>query len=599
MTFFRSTIIAVVAVVSLSIHAARGDNFTIAAPTISELPKIVISVGQYHLHVSQSNGTIPLLNPQGTKLGPLLTENEFCKAAVEGAVEVDGVVYNVAGHGKTRQVDCAPLIGALAKKYDFGSRRFSRAIGPYGDGVKGNILVPFRTMTSDGKFLAPGTVVFIPKAVGVILPGDRVHDGYFFVGDIGDLQDSRVDIFEGPDQGPSPFRTAGIKGRVDAYKIADEAIVRRLRQEHASSGLLAEVASAELAAAASKILQSLSTADRASLSQRASFAAKTLQTTIKTAPEKQKEALAVQIINANYTADTFSNGFRGPVSKRGAEAIISTVRLAYIFCGNDLVDKYRILYWQTTLDAYIASYSAIDRDVGRLEFRSLIKNPDGVPQPVKMVVPFATAFAIAPDLMVTNAHVIPDLIGTWNGSTRKYDMKTDRLVQVELGVEYNYHCTPQPRTMLIKRIVDFDPDLDVAVLKTDGSIPLLPLPLSQTPAAYDEVVAIIGYPGVDPAIKKEDQDIVFVAPDGTVPYNIKRFQPGRVQAITDQDFVVWFDHDASTLVGNSGSPVIRVSDGTVIGLHHHGIPYDHNIATHISAMRDFLNKAIDEARQMQ
>jgi endonuclease G, mitochondrial len=90
-------------------------------------------------------------------------------------------------------------------------------------------------------------------------------------------------------------------------------------------------------------------------------------------------------------------------------------------------------------------------------------------------------------------------------------------------------------------------------------------------------VVVIGYPALDPRNDLKLQTRIFRG-----QYNIKRLQPGKLK---EERLVGSFareveavTHDSSTLGGNSGSAVIDVRTGHVVGLHFAGIYLDANFA---------------------
>ncbi|MGE5084662.1 MAG: 3D domain-containing protein [Bacillota bacterium] len=56
---------------------------------------------------------------------------------------------------------------------------------PYGYGVYRSCLDPYFTVAADRRYYKSGDVIFVPKLVGIELPGGAIHDGFFIVRDIG------------------------------------------------------------------------------------------------------------------------------------------------------------------------------------------------------------------------------------------------------------------------------------------------------------------------------------------------------------------------------------------------------------------------------
>src|SRR6185295_8677450 len=98
----------------------------------------------------------------------------------------------------------------------------------------------------------------------------------------------------------------------------------------------------------------------------------------------------------------------------------------------------------------------------------------------------------------------------------------------------------------------------------------------------DEFVATIGYPARDSRVP--DQDLVRSI-FGDV-YEKKRLAPGQVMAVQSDEM----EHDCSTLGGNSGSPVVRLSTGEVVGLHFSGVFMTANYAVPAPKIKELLGK---------
>jgi endonuclease G len=69
-------------------------------------------------------------------------------------------------------------------------------------------------------------------------------------------------------------------------------------------------------------------------------------------------------------------------------------------------------------------------------------------------------------------------------------------------------------------------------------------------------------------------------------YDVRRYAPGRViQPLSAK--VVVLRHDYTSLGGNSGSPLVRLSDGAVVGLHYSRVYGVANSAAGVETLRDF------------
>jgi 3D (Asp-Asp-Asp) domain-containing protein len=191
----------------------------------------------------------PLLDDDGEPLGPELSARDWCNAAIEGTVSVrtlDGQnkLYNFAGKGPIPQVNCRDVLGSQHLSQAINFTRFTMANGPFGDGVRGLFLVPFRSIAVDKRQLNGlkfETAVFIPLARGtqITLPSGAtaIHDGYFFAADTGGMiKDNHIDVFTGTvTTAQNPF-TNFVKSNphktFDAFLINDPAITAALKKMH-------------------------------------------------------------------------------------------------------------------------------------------------------------------------------------------------------------------------------------------------------------------------------------------------------------------------------------------------------------------------------
>jgi len=123
---------------------------------------------------------------------------------------------------------------------------------------------------------------------------------------------------------------------------------------------------------------------------------------------------------------------------------------------------------------------------------------------------------------------------------------------------------------------------DVAFLRITGVNLPSPIPIADSDAALDDLVALIGYPAFD---DRNNQDAM--ARYFRDLYNVKRYAPGKViQALAAGSPL---RHDCTSLGGNSGSPLIRLSDGKVVGLHFSGLYGQYNAAVGATTLSQLLS----------
>jgi 3D (Asp-Asp-Asp) domain-containing protein len=206
------------------------DVFQLPPP----LPEAVLrtvafwATSYFTYEASEQGGNVLLLDMRDRPLGVTVSRRDYCYGAMEGTLVVNGRTYNYAGTRETHYVDCSPYF-----QNKLGYTRFREAIGPFGDGTDGFVLVPYRTIASDRTCLELGTVLHIPLAVGHSLPGGSQHDGYFFVGDVGGaIKGNHLDVFNGKQDVAFDFVRSQESPLFEAHIIHDGRVREYLRKLH-------------------------------------------------------------------------------------------------------------------------------------------------------------------------------------------------------------------------------------------------------------------------------------------------------------------------------------------------------------------------------
>jgi 3D (Asp-Asp-Asp) domain-containing protein len=170
-------------------------------------------------------------------LGAKLSNKDWCSAAMEGSVRVriNGIerTFNYASSNSKQQVDCSAYF-----PHKVGGTRFKVAKGPFGDGVKNYMLVPFRTIAVDRNVIPYGSLVYIPAAKGtqIKLPDGRnvLHDGYFFAGDTGSaIKENHIDVFIGvAKKNPFPWVKSSASKTFEAHIVENKEFAGALNTLH-------------------------------------------------------------------------------------------------------------------------------------------------------------------------------------------------------------------------------------------------------------------------------------------------------------------------------------------------------------------------------
>ncbi|WP_417713215.1 DNA/RNA non-specific endonuclease [Pseudophaeobacter arcticus] len=196
-------------------------------------------------------------------------------------------------------------------------------------------------------------------------------------------------------------------------------------------------------------------------------------------------------------------------------------------------------------------------------------------------VPYAgTGFVVGKNLLMTNRHVA-EIFANGLGQ-RNIALKPGATVNMDFKAEHGSFKRSRIQIIGVRMIHPF---WDMALLEVDELKQAGVLSLSQTPPAelLGKQIAVLGYPAFDSRNDTAVQHRLFKR-----IYNVKRMQPGFY---TGQNTVRSFDntvqassHDASTLGGNSGSVVVNLETGHVVGLHFGGIYGRNNYAVPASEL---------------
>lgn len=190
-----------------------------------------------------------------------------------------------------------------------------------------------------------------------------------------------------------------------------------------------------------------------------------------------------------------------------------------------------------------------------------------------------TGFVVGPNLIMTNRHVaqiFSEGLGDRNlrfigGRAAGIDFKRDAAAGTVLNV---------------RAVRMIHPYWDMALLEVEG------LPAGLGPLALDvedardhlrEEVVVIGYPAFDTRNPADVQSDVLRG-----RFEIKRLQPGLLQGAAETEsfgkVVPAATHDCSTLGGNSGSAILSLARGRIVGLHFAGRYLERNYAVPTGAL---------------
>jgi endonuclease G len=184
-----------------------------------------------------------------------------------------------------------------------------------------------------------------------------------------------------------------------------------------------------------------------------------------------------------------------------------------------------------------------------------------------------TGWLIKPNLFVTSRHVASELVfkdGSGVITFRRNFANKYIAGRIDLREESGQPDEIELNVLKVLHIEDSSGP-DIALLQVDATAAgrLNPLKISTetTPQAY---VAMIGYPGWDDT--RNDPVVTNAIFKGI--YGVKRLMPGVIGSY-GADYVT---HDCSCLGGCSGSPLIDLATGEVVGMHIGGVYGEANYA---------------------
>jgi|GEM_PF-1355036 len=206
-----------------------------------------------------------------------------------------------------------------------------------------------------------------------------------------------------------------------------------------------------------------------------------------------------------------------------------------------------------------------------------------------------TGWFVTPELMVTNRHVVAALLdiplyGNWKGELADARDAANETWKANPDVRPVWDPGDNPPTEAgprgrITEIVGLHPVHDLALLHIAGVPDAEDRVLHIAGEAPDPVdgaeIYVPGYPvvgdglGLHPALVK----ILFGGTSATI---IKRLAPGRLTKLDG----LYLRHDATTLGGSSGSPMLSLTSHRVVGLHFSGAYAKRNSAVPLWTLAD-------------
>lgn len=240
----------------------------------------------------------------------------------------------------------------------------------------------------------------------------------------------------------------------------------------------------------------------------------------------------------------------------GLEAIVLAFGRPTLLVQDNVFAIPELEMWRLRLEPFRTTLQRVLPSVGRIEIKRL-------PEDVHV----GTGWLVAEDIVATNRHVAEFFS---RGSGRTAVLSKDPFgqpvpAQIDFREEHARQDVAEHAITEILWIEEFDdrlPDMALLKLRRNGELPP-PIEFSTSlPTVGEATITVVGYPAWDYRNDAAIMQRLF----GDI-YGVKRLAPGFISG-SSEGFI--FEHDCTTLGGNSGSVVLDASTGKAIGLHFAG-----------------------------
>ncbi len=258
----------------------------------------------------------------------------------------------------------------------------------------------------------------------------------------------------------------------------------------------------------------------------------------------------------------------------GQESIIDLFKRPSILIQKGKFEPPESEIWNQILTDNMSKFDNIIPAVGRIEMEDHEKYDWA-----------GTGFIIEDGILVTNRHVAKYFVDLEAEPPTFRVTDKGRRIKPSIDILEEHAAVVDEEEYAISDVLYIEPEggPDIAFLKCPGTPKKIGIDNLSDDVSANDYVAAIGYPYEDGRIKeklKEAAKRIFAD-----IYGVKRLAPGRVGRANSHILT----YDCTTLGGNSGSAVVRIDTGKLVGLHSDGA-VTKNIGVSSSVIRDRLNK---------
>ncbi len=267
----------------------------------------------------------------------------------------------------------------------------------------------------------------------------------------------------------------------------------------------------------------------------------------------------VQILELldNLPKNNIKSFIRNEVAKGQEDPVLESIILAFnrpsFLIKDNKFNPSPSETWNSQLSPYISSLSKKVAGVGRIE----LKNHESLDWA-------GTGFLVEDSVICTNRHVAENFVQT---TSQGYEWRINSLgktVMARIDFLEEYSNPSEKEIELIETLyIEPLPGPDIAFFRIRLDEHIEPLELN-TDSSIDDVIVTVGYPWKDSRVSPRIEQVmkrIF----GDI-YDVKRIAPGRIVSKNGN----MIHHDCTTLGGNSGSAILDVETGKVVGIHCEG-----------------------------
>lgn len=253
-----------------------------------------------------------------------------------------------------------------------------------------------------------------------------------------------------------------------------------------------------------------------------------------------------------------------PRERMQLEAIVEEDGRPVVFVIDNQFDTLPTPWAQFNTDPTRSRINTLMPSIGRIEDIS-----GGIPQHI------GTGFIVGPNLMMTNRHVASAFVRGVGRIRNQLSFVPGIESAIDFRREHELDPNDLSTSLRITDVVMIHPYWDMAIFRVDGlptSVSALRLAVTAPEDLIGRNIVAIGYPG--PGKDRSRRAVQLERKVFGTTFGVKRMAPGEIDSrerVESFDYIVpAMTHDSSTLAGNSGSAIIDVETGEVVGLHFAG-----------------------------